>query len=417
MNPRTKIFYGWWIVAALTVVGMVGPMARYTATAFGPFISQELGWGATEIGLALSICLWVYALASIPVGWLLDRIGSQRVILLGGILLLAGLWGFSRVNRLWQLYVTVGLAIGMGVSMTHYLATQSTARKWFTRRAGLAGGILTAAFWFGSGILSPVLTGMANFLGWRTACFIYALGAGIIIILMAVIVVRDTPESLGLYPDGIAPTGELPKAVLSKAEIDCNAREAMKTRTFWMAFFAYSLIGIPGQGLFGHLILWGVDLGAPKATAGLFLTAYTITVALTSIIGGWLADKVGKRLVLIIAYALSAVVLIAAGLTVETTQGLMIIFGIFGLAYGISAGPGLWSAYLGDLFGRASVGKLFGILTLGYGVIGGSGPLIWGKIYDATGSYNLASLLSAICLFLVLICVWEAKPVSKESAP
>ena len=89
----------------------------------------------------------------------------------------------------------------------------------------------------------------------------------------------------------------------------------------------------------------------------------------------------------------------------------MIIFGIFGLTYGISAGPGLWTAYVGDLFGRASVGKLFGILTLGYGVIGGSGPLIWGKIYDVTGSYNLASLLSAICLFLVVLCVWEAKPV------
>ena len=58
------------------------------------------------------------------------------------------------------------------------------------------------------------------------------------------------------------------------------------------------------------------------------------------------------------------------------------------------------------------VGLAVGILTLGYGLIGGSGPLIWGKIYDVTGSYNLASLFSAICLFLVIICVWEAKPVN-----
>jgi len=413
MNQNAKIFYGWWVVVALFVIGMLGPMARYTITTFGPFIGQEMGWGATQIGLALSIGLWVYALASIPVGWLLDRFGSRRIIILGGIFLFVGLWGFSKVNYFWQLYLTVGLAIGVGVSMTHFLATQSTARKWFARRAGLAGGILTAAFWIGPGLLSPFLTIMSNERGWRSACLIYALGACSTIILLAVIVVRDTPESLGLHPDGIEPSEEHHEDVVSDPEIHWEVREVIKTRTFWMAFFAYSLVGIPGQGLFGHLILWGVELGAPKATAGFFLTAYTLTIALTSVVGGWLADRIGKRSMLILAYALSAVVLTAGWLTIHTTWGLMVLIGLFGLMYGISAGPGLWAAYVGDLFGRSSVGKLFGILTLGYGLIGGSGPLLWGKIYDFTGTYNLASLFSAFCFILVILCVIGAKPVKK----
>ena len=318
MSAQKKVFYGWWVVAALFLVGMLGPMGRYTITAFGPYIHEELGWSVTSIGLALTISLWVYAFASIPVGWLIDRVGSQRIVLIGGCLLLVGLWGLSSVSYLWQLYLTLGGIVGLGVSMTHFLTTQSTARKWFTRRAGLAGGILTASFWIGSGTLSPLLTGLANITSWRTASVIYALSAGMIIIFLAILVIRDTPESMGLSPDGepVQSIGE--KRNLAVNERTWTVREALGTSSFWMIFLGYSLIGIPGQGLLGHLVLWGVKLGSPKATAGLFLSAFTLSLALTSVLGGWLADKFGKRQVLMSAYGLSALVSVACWRVVQT---------------------------------------------------------------------------------------------------
>jgi MFS family permease len=413
MNAQKKLFYGWWVVVALSFVAMLGPMGRYTLTAFGPYIHEELGWSVTSIGLALTLSLWVYAFASIPVGWLIDRIGSRRVVIIGGCLLLVGLWTFSRVSYLWQLYVTLGGIVGLGVSMTHFLMTQSTARKWFSKRAGLAGGILTAAFWIGSGTLSPLLTGLANTTSWRTASVIYALGAGIIIILLAIFVIRDTPESMGLSADGEPVLTVDEKENVPVNEITWTVREALGTSSFWMIFLGYSLIGIPGQGLLGHLVLWGVELGSPKASAGLFLSAFTLNLALTSVLGGWLGDKFGKRQVLMISYGLSALVSMACWRIVQTPHSLMLLIAIFGLAYGIAAGPSLWAAHVGDVFGRGSVGKLFGILTYGYGLIGGSGPLIWGKVHDITGAYNLACLLSGLCLVLVVICLYFAKPVTK----
>jgi len=413
MNAQKKLFYGWWVVVALSFVAMLGPMGRYTLTAFGPYIHEELGWSVTSIGLALTLSLWVYAFASIPVGWLIDRIGSRRVVIIGGCLLLVGLWTFSRVSYLWQLYVTLGGIVGLGVSMTHFLMTQSTARKWFSKRAGLAGGILTAAFWIGSGTLSPLLTGLANTTSWRTASVIYALSAGIIIILLAIFVIRDTPESMGLSPDGEPVLNVDEKENVPVNEITWTVREALGTSSFWMIFLGYSLIGIPGQGLLGHLVLWGVELGSPKASAGLFLSAFTLNLALTSVLGGWLGDKFGKRQVLMISYGLSALVSMACWRIVQTPHSLMLLIAIFGLAYGIAAGPSLWAAHVGDVFGRGSVGKLFGILTYGYGLIGGSGPLIWGKVHDITGAYNLACLLSGLCLVLVVICLYFAKPVTK----
>jgi MFS family permease len=415
MNAHKKVFYGWWVVVALFFVGMLGPMGRYTITAFGPYIHEELGWSATSIGLALTLSLWVYAFASIPVGWLIDRMGSRRIVLMGGCLLLVGLWGFSSVSYLWQLYLTLGGIVGLGVSMTHFLTTQSTARKWFTKRAGLAGGILTAAFWIGSGTLSPLLTGLANTTSWRTASVIYALSAGIIIIFLSIFVIRDTPESMGLSPDGEPVPSLDERGNVPPKEITWNTKEVLGTSSFWMIFLGYSLIGIPGQGLLGHLVLWGVKLGSPKPTAGLFLSAFALTLAVTSVLGGWLADKFGKRQVLMISYGLSALVSFACWRFVQTPHSLMLLIALFGLAYGIAAGPSLWAAHVGDVFGRGSVGKLFGILTYGYGLIGGSGPLIWGRVYDITGAYNLACFLSGLCLVLVVICVYFAKPVIKAA--
>ena len=239
VNVQDKIFYGWWVVVALFFVGMLGPMGRYTITAFGPYIHEEMGWSVTSIGLALTISLWVYAFASIPVGWLIDRMGSRRIVFIGGCLLLVGLWSFSSVSYLWQLYLTLGGIVGLGVSMTHFLTTQSTARKWFTRRAGLAGGILTAAFWIGSGTLSPLLTGLANITSWRTASVIYALAAGLIIILLGILVIRDTPEAMGLFPDGKLAPSIGGKGNLAVSETNWTVREALGTSSFWMIFLGY----------------------------------------------------------------------------------------------------------------------------------------------------------------------------------
>ena len=66
--------------------------------------------------------------------------------------------------------------------------------------------------------------------------------------------------------------------------------------------------------------------------------------------------------------------------------------------------------YVGDLYGRASLGTLVGILTFGSGFIGGFGPLIWGSIADITGSYNPACLVSAIAYAIAIVALMLLKP-------
>ena len=201
-RPKNPIFYGWWVVASLFFIDLFGPMSRYSLTVLSPFIEEELVWSKSQISWAFSIHLWVYACLVILVGWLVDRIGSRRILFIGGLVLVIALSFLSRINTLWQLYFFFGIVTAFGVSMTHMVPVQATSRKWFIKRAGLAGGILAGALGLGATILAPVLTGMADSLGWRTTWFICAVAFGGIIMLLAGLVIRNSPESMGLHPDG-----------------------------------------------------------------------------------------------------------------------------------------------------------------------------------------------------------------------
>jgi len=180
-------------------------------------------------------------------------------------------------------------------------------------------------------------------------------------------------------------------------------------------FITYSVQGIPVQGSLASMVMWGVDLGSSKAAAGLFMTAYLIPGAIAMIAGGWLGDRYGKKRLILIAEVLGALVMLYGWLGVHTQQGLLILSIIFGLVYLYS---GLFAAYLGDLFGRASVGSLFGIVTLGTGFVGGCGPIIWARTSEIFGSYNEACLISAICFAVAAVAVSLIRPLkAKRSSP
>jgi len=157
-----------------------------------------------------------------------------------------------------------------------------------------------------------------------------------------------------------------------------------------------------------QLVMWGVDLGEPLATAGIFMTAFTLPSIPLKILGGWLGDRYGKRRLMILANCMSFLIMGGAWLTIGSRSSLFIIAVLFGMSYGLPIA--LFVPYLGDLYGRASLGTLVGILTFGSGFIGGSGPLMWGSIADITGSYNPACLVSAIAYAIAIVALILIKP-------
>jgi OFA family oxalate/formate antiporter-like MFS transporter len=413
LTKKQPVFYGWWVVAALFVVGMFAPLGRANMSAFLPFMMSELGWARETIGLAQSLAMWLYAPFVLLSGSLLDRIGSRKTFLIGGAVTVLGWVLLSTAQSPWQLYIYYGVLLALAVAMTHYVPLLATTRKWFRKRAGVVVGITASAWAVGHAIFLPVMTGLADSHGWRYTSWVLGICFGAIIIICALFVIRDTPESMGLRPDGegAPPTDDYTAA----AEVSWDIKRALKTSQFLLLFTAYSIYNIGLNGLVLHVVAWGVDLGSPEATAGIFATAFAVPMVIGTIAGGWLGDKYGKGRVMPIGLMIATAAMLYGGLGVHTQQGLTV------LAIGVGIGTGLqvslYVPLLGDFFGRARVGSLWGILCFGYGLIGGWGPLLWAMLRESTGSYNDAALVSTICYAMAAVALLLVRPMRTEGGP
>jgi len=411
-NPR--VFYGWWLLIALFIVGTIGPMARYSVSAFFPALSADLHWSRSLVGTAQSISLWAYSFLSILTGWMVDRFGARKTVFIGGAFCLVGWFLLSTVASVWQFYLYYGIVMAIAVSNTHLVPLQSTSRKWFVKRGGLAGGIVGSAFALGTAVFSPVLTSLTASFGWRQVSMAAALLSGIPIMLLAYLVIRDTPESVGQYPDGAS---EPPAAQSNNAPNGSHwtIKDALKTPQFWLLFFVYSLLGVVYNGLLAHLVIWAVDLRTTAAAAGLFVTLFNGPSIVARVSGGLLGDRYGKKGIILVGTSFSLLVMLVGWRGVSSP----LLLGIFSVAVGLGIGLSntLFAPYLGDLFGRKNVGSLFGVLTLGWGLIGGAGPLLWGEIHDRTGSYGLALMTSVVCYALAVAMLLLVRPLKGQISP
>jgi MFS family permease len=410
LTKRQPIFYGWWIIVGLFVIDAVAGLGRYNLAAFLPFIMPELSWSREAISLAQSLAIWLYALFVLLSGALVDRIGSRKTFLIGGTITILGWVLFSTSQSPWQLYLYYGVLLSLAVGMTHYVPVMATTRKWFRKRAGLVAGIAGSAWAVGNSIFMPVMTGLADSHGWRYTSLILGICFGAVIILCALFIIRDTPESMGLCPDG----EESPSPVncAASVEVSWDIKRALKTSQFLLLFITYSVYNIGFNGLVAHAVTWGTELGSPQATAGIFSTAFAAPWMVGCVIGGWLGDKYGKGRVMPIGLIIATAAMLYGWLGVHTQQGLI------ALSIGVGLGTGLqvplYVPLLGDLFGRARVGSLFGILTFGYGLIGGWGPLIWATLREATGYYNAAALVSVVCYAIAAVALFLVRPMRTE---
>ena len=377
-------------------------------SAFLPFIMSELG--RETIGLAQSLAMWLYALFVLLSGPLLDRIGSRKTFLIGGAVTILGWVLLSTAQSAWQLYLYYGVVLALAVAMTHYVPLLATTRKWFRKRAGVAVGITASAWAIGHAIFLPVMTGMADSQGWRYTSLVLGICFGAVIIICALFVIRDTPESMGLRPDGEgAPP---PDDYTVAAEVSWDIKSALKTPQFILLFTAYSIYNIGLNGFVFSVVAWGTDLGSPEATAGIFATAFAVPMVVGTIAGGWLGDKYGKIHLMPIGLMVTTTAMLYGWLGVHTQQGLI------ALAIGVGLGTGLqvslYVPLLGDLFGRDRVGSLWGILCFGYGLIGGCGPLLWAMLRESTGYYNTAALMSAVCYAIGAVALLFVRPMKTE---
>jgi MFS family permease len=406
---KQKFFYGWWVVMACSVVGLLSGSSRFSFTMFFPTLIDDLGWTRASLGFGLTLHMWVYAFTVIAAGYFVDKYGARVIMCLGGMIILLGLAFTSTMTHLWQFYIYYGVVLAVGVALTLAVPILGTVRKWFIKKAGIALALTHIGAGLGGVLMAVLIPGMIAGFGWRKSWLYLGLVLGTAIIAMAGIVIRKNPESMGLLPDGETTlTQEEPAASTSSSEAAQSVEEiwtvkdAMKTRSFWCFIVGGSISAIPAIGITGHIANWGMDiakaLDVPAADAMGYIKLSVSLSAVFSMVGamfgGPLSDRFGRKSLILTGVGCNAAVfLFAAGIDslfwYVTSASLMGFFG--GLV-----GPA-WGAYLGDIFGRYALATIFSFIIFSIGIVGGTGSVIFGWIRDSNHSYAWAWILSSIC--------------------
>ncbi|HDR9806988.1 TPA: MFS transporter [Burkholderia cenocepacia] len=386
----SRVFHGWYVVAAAFAVTFVGFGSAYTFSAFVESLQRDFAASRGQISLVFSLAGFLYFGFGIVSGPLADRFGSRRLAVAGMLLTGAGLAAAGAAHTLLQVYVAYGLGVGFGVGCA-YVPAVGAVQRWFVRRRGFASGLAVAGIGVGTLVMPPLASALIAQVGWRGAYFTLAalvivLGAG-----MSLLIEND-PRGRGLLPDGDGRNGGASPAAAASVPAGATVREAVTSRPFASLYAACLVCSFGVFVPFVHLVPYALDHGVAPSTAVLLLGAIGVGSTAGRFFLGGLADRFGRRASLLAMFAGMAVALVAwagAG-AVATLAGFALVFGVF---YG--GWVAVLPAVVMDYFGGRNVSAIIGILytSVAFGTL--IGPAAAGFIYDAGGGYLVPILASA----------------------
>jgi MFS family permease len=398
------VHYGWVVVAAGFMVMFLTYGVQYSFGLFFAALSSEFGWSRASLSGVFSLYAGTYSFLGLVAGRLTDRWGPRRVVLLGGLLLGSGLALAGTVHTLPPLYATY-LVAGLGMS-TAYVATSTTAVRWFAARRGFAVGLVMGGAGVGLLVCPPVVAFLIDRTGWRHAYLIIGTTLGLLLVGLSGLLVRE-PASRGLLPyggraagpgDGAAPGPSWPAA------------RALRHRAFLALAGVYTLSWIPVFLAPVHLVPLAQDLGLPASVGATALSVLGGGSLAGRVVMGALSDWIGRRAALAVSLALQA--LSFGALALPTGAGSLLgAAALYGFAYG--AVTALMPAIVTDFFGPAHAGSLVGLIFGIAGPTASLGPVLGGYLFDRTGSYAWAFAAAAGLNLAALALLAVATPPPK----
>ena len=410
VDGRPRVFYGWWIVGVSVVIqALIAAFFMQAYASYAVIFEREFDWSKTMLSLAFAMARVEGGMLGPPEGWAIDRFGPRAVARVGLVLLAFGLLLFSQINAL-PLFFAAFLLMSLGASLGGFLPLSVAVVNWFERRRAAALGVMQIGFAAG-GVLAPLVAwGMVTF-GWRETAF----ASGVLIAVIGLPLtqlVRHRPQDHGLRPDGASAEEAKRRAAAASDGGDApafTAREAMRTRAFWLISVGHASALLVVGAVMVHLVLHLTgSMGYSLVQANFVFQLLAVMQIAGQLGGGYLGDHVSKRALLIGCMAGHALGILL--LAFASALWMVIAFTVLhGLAWG-TRGP-VVMAIRADYFGTASFGTIMGfsalIMTVGMVV----GPLLAGFLADRTGSYEAGfTILAAAAMLGSVAFLFATKP-------
>lgn len=267
-------------------------------------------------------------------------------------------------------------------------------------------GIIASGIGAGMMIMPPVASWLIASYGWRTAYIIIGIIAMVFTISAAQFLKRD-PAQIGQLPDG----EEAKVSHLDLAGGGFSFVEAIHTRQFWMLCAISLFIIFCVETILVHSVPNAVDLGISATNAANILAIIGGASIVGRFVTGSAGDRIGNKSAIIVCFVL----LSAALLWLQVAKELQMFY-LFAVIYGFAHGGffALVSPIVAQLFGLRSHGAILGVVLFSGTVGGAIGPVLAGKIFDVTGSYQIAFSVCVAFSVIGLILASLLKPTNKR---
>jgi len=388
---RSGVYYGWFVVGACFLCGMVCFGTIYSFGVFFEFIQREFRGSYAGTSLIFSVQSIVTFGGGAILGVFVDRYGTRRVLGVGGLLFAGGLFTVGRVDSFLGVVLAYGVVAALGFTVL-YVVTYATPPRWFDRRVGIATAVATAGGGIGIMAMPTVSARLIEWFGWRDAYLALMIGF-LGLIVLATLLVADHPGSVGadatIEFDGGGPTVA---CVELRSQLDAVSG-MVRQPTFGLVFASYVMIYMPAYMLLVHVVEYANTAGIGREAGVLAIGVIGAMNFLGKFTFGWLSDRVGLT-----AGVMACATLVGVGtlvLTILSTE-LALLVGVFVFGLGYGGAGALLSPMLADLFGTANINALFGVTSAAFAITGSVGPFLAGLSYDLAGSFVPGYLLGAL---------------------
>jgi MFS family permease len=408
------VFFGWYVALAFSVMAFVSTGIRF---AIGPFLKPmvaDLDLDRGSFSLVIALGLLVYGVFQPFVGALIDRLGSRTLVVGGALLMGASLVATGYVTKLWHLYLWFGIVSSVGLAATGPVVGSAVLSAWFARRRTTALSLLGSASMAGMTLLVPATMWCVLTFGWRTTYVLYGVASVLLIVPLGLFFVRNTPEALGLTPDGqpVAPSkGAAPAERTDLAD-------ASRTLPFWQLSLGLFTCGFSMSLLSAHGVPMLTDHGYHPMVASWTLGVLGGSSAAFGIVLGALSDRFGRRPMLAWLYASRALIFLGFFLIRDQPVVILAVAVLGGVS--MAGTVAMASALTAEIYGRLSVGSVFGTMFLVHQIGGGIGSWLSGALYEMTGGYGAAFVVNSALLLvagLLSITINERSRVAPQLAP
>jgi MFS family permease len=382
------------VLALCFVLALLGRGLSDSFTVFLKPISESFGWDRAQVVSVYSLTWLAGGLMAPVIGRLFDRFGPHTVYSLGLFLIGGAFLVASWAQTLWQLQLSIGLCVGIGVAFVGNVPNSILLGRWFGPRLPTAMAFVYSAMGAGVLVLLPASQLLIDHVGWRGAYQVFG------------IVTLGLLLPLSLLPWRLFASGAPDIARKANAEFidgDWTLSSAMRHHAFWALFSTFFFTAVGMYAISAQIVAYLIDAGFPPLEAA---TAWGFSgiALLFGMLGVTQLDAIiGRRPSVLLSYAISIVGIgLLFLLQYYPSYWLLIAFVVtFGSMIG-SRGP-LITATAMRIFRGERVGTIFGTISIGSGLGSAFGAWAGGLIHDWTHSYNPVMAFALVAVVLGLI--------------